>query len=172
MGYTTEFFGSVKVDPPLNKEEIEYLYKFADTRRMNRKKGPYFVGGSGFAGQGMDEDIIDYNTPPEGQPGLWCQWIPVISEKDENGNPVSANGIEWDGGEKFYNAPEWMQYIIDHFIGPEPIAKKVDPENFSFLQGHDVNGEIEAQGENYDDHWLLVVKDNVVSVKQGRIVYG
>ena len=172
MGYDTEFFGSVTVEPPLNKEEIEYLNAFAETRHMMRKESPYHVDpNSNVILDFKNDNIIDYNTPPEGQPGLWCQWVPLVTERDEEGNPVSANAIVWDGGEKFYNAAEWMQYIIDHFIGSDPIAKKVEPEKFSFLQGHVVNGEIEAQGEDYDDRWLLVVDNNQVSVKYGKVVY-
>lgn len=66
MGYTTEFQGQIKIEPPLNAAEIEYLQKFASTRRMDRTTGPYFVDGSGFKGQGHDADIRDHNTPPDG----------------------------------------------------------------------------------------------------------
>lgn len=46
MGYTTTFEGSVSVVPPLNDQEIEFLNKFAETRRMRRNSGPYFVDGT------------------------------------------------------------------------------------------------------------------------------
>lgn len=158
MGYTTEFSGSINVDPPLNEAEIDYLKRFAESRRMKRKNGPYYIG-TGSSGQDQEPDIEDYNRPPDGQPGLWCQWVP-----NDNGTE-----IEWDGGEKFYNSPEWMQYIIDHFLAPGAKAKSELP----FLQAnHVLNGEIEAQGEESDDRWLLVVKDNKVTTKAGRIVYG
>jgi hypothetical protein len=117
---------------------------------MQRRKGPYFVDGEGFGwSQEKDPDVIDYNKPPEGQPGLWCQWIATPDGKE----------IEWDGGEKFYHAAEWMLYLIEHFIGSDPKAKT----ELSFLQSHICNGEIEAQGEEYDDRWLLKVTDNQVS---------
>ena len=77
MGYTTEFEGKIENDPPLSEREIEYLKKFAGTRRMDRAEGPYFVEGTGPHGQGRDKGIRDYNRPPEGQPGLWCQWVPT-----------------------------------------------------------------------------------------------
>jgi len=151
MGYTTDFYGAVEVEPPLNEEEIKFLKKFNETRRMDRKNGPYYVDGSGFAGQGRDEDLINFNTPPEGQPGLWCQWVPSDDGK----------AIEWDGGEKFYESVEWMRYIIDHFIGQNPLAKKEIP----FLEKHTLNGTIEAYGEDRDDRWDLVVKNNEVWVE-------
>lgn len=157
MGYTTTFEGQVAVVPPLSKEEIDFLNKFAATRRMNRTKGPYFVDGTGSHGQGQDADIRDHNAPPQGQPGLWCQWVPT-----EDGA-----AIEWDGGEKFYDSVEWMAYLIEHFIGSAPKAKAQLP----FLQAHTLNGVIEAQGEESGDIWRLIVKDNEVRAKKARIVY-
>lgn len=158
MGYTTEFYGRIEIVPPLNKEEIEYLTKFSNTRRMKRKLGPYYVDGSGFKGQGNDPDIQGFNGPPDGQPSLWCQWIPTEDGKY----------IEWDGGEKFYEADQWMKYIIDHFIGSSPIAI----DKLPFLQCHLCNGEIEAQGEERDDQWVLIVENNVVKVGKGEVTYG
>lgn len=156
MGYTTEFDGKVEIVPPLNEAEIQFLKKFSGTRRMLREKGPYYVDGGGFAGQDHEPDIFDYNEPPDGQPSLWCQWVPA-----EDGN-----FIEWDGNEKFYCAKEWMEYIIDHFLKPECIAR----EQLPFLQAnHVVNGVIIAQGEDDDDRWALFVLDNAVTtINYGR----
>jgi len=172
MGYTTYFDGQVTIDPPLNAEEVKYLQKFAETRRMKRTNGDYYVDGGGYAGQDLEEDIINYNSPPNDQPSLWCQWVPANVElADDDETPVSANALEWDGGEKFYCATEWMQYLIDHFIGENPLAKLREPANFGFLQGHTVNGEILASGEESGDNWKLVVKDNIAREVQGRIQY-
>ncbi|HRO59371.1 MAG TPA: hypothetical protein PKZ27_03015 [Rhodocyclaceae bacterium] len=158
MGYTTEFEGSIAIEPPLNAEEIAFLKKFNETRRMNRERGPYFVDGTGDFGQGADSDIKDFNSPPEGQPGLWCQWRPT-----EDGTT-----IEWDGGEKFYYSVEWMEYIIEHFLKPGALAK----DELPFLQAnHICNGEIEAQGEDRDDRWKLVVQNNHVKSVEAVISY-
>lgn len=154
MGYTTDFWGEVRIEPPLNDEEKAYLTKFSETRRMKRTRGPYFVDGTGFAGQGDDEDILEYNHAPDGQPGLWCEWIP-----NEDGT-----AIVWNEGEKFYDAAEWMEYLVEHFLKPEPIAKGECPDEFAFLQGHICNGSIDAQGEDPDDSWILSVHDNTVEV--------
>lgn len=159
MGYTTEFEGQIAIEPPLNAEELAYLNKFNDTRRMNRTKSPYYVDGKGMAGQDHETDIVDYNSPA-GQPGLWCGWKPNDA----------GDAIEWDGGEKFYDSAEWMKYLIEHFIGLDPIARRVDA-SMSFLQGHVCNGEITAQGEDSDDKWKLIVKDNKVMVARVVIDY-
>jgi len=153
MGYTTEFEGSVTVTPALNEQEVDFINRFSDSRRMLRTNGPYYIGGGDF-GQARENDIIDYNRPPEGQPGLWCQWV------------ASEDGTEkhWNGAEKFYYSAEWMQYLIAHFIGSDPKAKYAEPDNFQFLQGHTCAGTIRAQGEESDDCWELEVKNNVVEV--------
>ncbi len=149
MGYTTEFSGSITVEPPLNAEEIAYLNNFAGTRRMHRRSGPYYCG-TGMCGQDLEDDIINYNNSGD-QPGLWCQWVPT-----EDGT-----AIQWDQNEKFYNSVEWMQYIIDHFLAPGAKAQEALP----FLQANHVcSGVIKAQGEDMDDRWKLVVENNAVQV--------
>lgn len=163
MGYTTDFYGSVTFNKPITEELKNYINKFGETRRMKRdvekiKKtfpdwekncfngnlgvdGEYFVGGNGFMGQDRDDSIVNYNYPPETQPGLWCQWM-----IDDDGNLV------WDGGEKFYEYGEWLTYLIDNFLAPS---------------GYVCNGEIEFQGEDMNDFGTIHVKDNVVTVEYG-----
>lgn len=156
MGYTTEFSGSVSIDPPLNQAEIDYLTKFSESRRLNTTLGPYYVDG-GSNPEWSNKDIINYNNPPKGQPGLWCQWVPT----DEGTHLV------WDGNEKFYESKAWMTYIIEHFLKPNCVAKDALP----FLQAnHTVNGVIHACGEEQGDVWDLNVTDNVVTVDEYELV--
>ena len=152
MGYQTEFEGRIEIVPALNAEEIAYLIKFSETRRMDRENGPYFVDGEGAWGQGNGPDAVyNHNNPHPSQPGLWCKWAPT-----EDGT-----ALEWNEHEKFYDSAEWMQYLMDHFVGYTPAAKAELP----FLQGHTCNGTISAQGEDPGDSWLLAVKDNQVFVQ-------
>jgi hypothetical protein len=167
MGYTTEFTGSFAIDRPLSPEHAAYLRQFSGTRRMKRVSdkteafpdpvrhavgmpvgidGGYFVGGSGWAGQGQDSSIVDYNRPPSGQPGLWCKWEP-----NEDGT-----AIEWNGHEKFYEWEAWLRYLVEHFLRP---------------WGYTLNGEVEWEGEDQGDVGKIVVTDNNVTVKKGRIIY-
>ena len=157
MGYTTTFHGQIAINPPLNEAERAYLTKFSETRRMNRLSGPYFVDGSGYRGQGKDGDIVDDNEPPLGQPGLWCQWVPT----------ADGRGLEWDGGEKFYDSVAWMQYLIDHFLKSDAIGKGA-PELAGFTFDHVLSGKIEAEGEERSDLWTLVVTDNKVEAESGH----
>ena len=182
MGYTTEFTGEIRIEPPLNANEVSFLRDFNESRRMIRRNGPLFVKGSGYYGQGSDADVIDYNSAsgedlsqwgwknqpedwreyyePDGQPGLWCQWTP-----SDDGTV-----LEWDGGEKFYNAPEWMTYLINKLLSPaagDYLVQHVNEDErlryFTF--DHVLNGVIDAEGEEAGDVWKLVVTDNVVSVQ-------
>jgi hypothetical protein len=172
MGYSTDFQGHWKLDKPLSASQAAYLRAFAQTRRMQRnagltelrpdplridvglpvgEEGGYFVGEQGMMGQGVGlwndkpVDVTNYNQPPRGQPGLWCQWIPT---KD-------GSAIEWDGGEKFYDYVEWITYIIEHFLKP---------------WGYVLNGVVEWSGEESADLGEIVIVNNTVSVNEGTIV--
>lgn len=157
MGYNTDFIGSLEFNKPVTEELKNYINKFSNIRHMKRDigklkeihpnwqnecykgtlghDGEFFIGGSAdFIDR--DKDIIDYNCHPFGVPGLWCQWI--INDNDE---------LEWDGGEKFYNYVEWLDYLIGHFFEPE---------------GYILNGTIEFQGEESDDCGYIKVTNNIV----------
>lgn len=168
MGYTTDFDGEFKITPPLSQKHVAYLTKFAQTRRMARDvqktarrpdpfreaaslpvgpQGAYFVNESGMSGQDNGPDVTNSNGPPTGQPGLWCQWTP-----SEDGATLG-----WDGGEKFYNYVEWLEYLIAHFLKP---------------WGYQLNGTVTWSGEESSDHGQIVVKNNTVTPVVGKIVYG
>jgi hypothetical protein len=162
MGYTTTFEGVIHVEPPLNEQEVSYLQRFSESRRMNRRNGPYFIDPEDENRGIWDvaEDVIDHNEPPRGQPGLWCGWT------------VSNDGkyVLWDGGEKFYYSAKWMKYLIDHFLMHRALGMGASElEGFTF--NHTLNGTIEAQGEEASDRWLLIVEDNVVKVVPATFSY-
>jgi len=164
MGYTTDFYGSFEFNKPVEPWLIEYVNKFCETRRMKRDNekikelysnwkdlcfkgelgidGEYFIGGIGFMGQSSDDSVLNGNGPACTQPGLWCQWI------------VTEDGkyLEWDGGEKFYYYEEWLEYLIKNFFAP---------------LGYVLNGDVEFQGEDYDDLGVIHVTDNMVDVEYG-----
>jgi hypothetical protein len=165
MGYTTDFEGQFNISPAMKLEHIEFINKFSDTRRMARNalaagklpdsvreaaglpvgiQGGYYVGDSDFAGQSHTPDILDYNEPPTGQPGLWCQWV------------VDEDSLQWNGGEKFYMYTEWLVYMIEHFFKP---------------WGYTLNGTVTWQGEESADRGKLIVKDNNVRAIAGVMTY-
>ena len=167
MGYTTDFDGKFDLDKPLTPEHRAYLEAFARTRRMQRnavitatmpdpiresvglpigEQSGYFVGSTKDYGQDRTPDVTDYNESPSGQPGLWCKWKP-----SEDGR-----AIEWNGGEKFYSYVEWIIYLIDNFLKP---------------WGYILNGIVDWQGEEREDMGRIVITDNSVSTKAGKVVY-
>lgn len=153
MGYTTEFYGTFTLDRALDDETFDFLMKLATTRRMKRNEemlktmygkdygieGEFFVEEETF--KDSDQTIINHNTPPSTQPGLWCQWIPSEDRKS----------IHWDGNEKFYEAERWIEYIVDRVLAPK---------------GYQLNGIVAARGEQYGDLWVIQIDDNEVTVQE------
>lgn len=168
MGYTTEFSGEFKLDKHLTPAQTEYLKAFNETRRMQRNadttstlpdparlavglpvgdQGGYFVGSRAHFGQDITPDVLDYgNTPPTGQPSLWCQWTPTDD----------GSAIVWDEGEKFYEYGEWIKYLIQHFLLP---------------WGYVLNGSVDWKGEDSGDIGKIEITNNVVTILTGRVVY-
>lgn len=147
MGYTTHFSGGFSIEPALSDEDLEFLINFNESRRMARKvdpkygiEGEWYVEGDGFRGQVKDDSIIDFNTPPSTQPGLWCQWRPTEDGKT----------LEWDGGEKAYNMEDWIFYLLEGFFKPK---------------GYILNGFVEAEGEESDDRWSMRVQNNILKME-------
>ena len=127
MGYTTYFTGGFDITPPLKPEHRDYLTAFAQARRIKRNvlaiavlpdpireavdlpvgiEGAYFIGDER---PNFSDDrgigVTDHNNPPEGQPGLWCQWVPSHD----------GDMLVWDEGEKFYEYIPWLKYLMEHF---------------------------------------------------------
>ncbi len=159
MGYTTDFDGELKFNRELTEKEASFIKKLATTRRMKRNIGPEFgVEGEFYVddepyGMGFDDStVIDNNNPPSTQPGLWCQWI-VTDDRQF---------LEWDGGEKFYNYVEWLEYIINSVL-PHIVEEGDEPLSLT--------GAITWAGEEPEDLGRILVNNNVVTVQEAKISY-
>ena len=161
MGYTTEFNGQFKFNTTVSSGFRNYINAFSETRHMKRNvdkiKEVYphweyncFNGNLGTEGEYFIEtdgdlfgnaSIIEVNEPARTQPGLWCQWR-VTDD---------CSALEWDGVEKFYKYTEWLQYLIDNFIGP---------------CGYKLNGDVEWQGEESDDRGIIHVVNNKITTEK------
>tara|TARA_B100000315_G_scaffold243129_1_gene266168 strand:+ start:3258 stop:3848 length:591 start_codon:yes stop_codon:yes gene_type:complete len=182
MGYTTDFKGSFELDKPLTEEQKHYYNNWKSLRRVKRDsdklndkyegkyglEGDYGIEGEYFgyipeefsdkdgnfdwSKEGStewinnfpnpDDSIIDDNHPPSTQPGLWCQW------------EIEDDKLVWDGGEKFYNYKEWLDYIIKNFLN---------------TWGVKLNGEVYWSGEECMDTGTLVVRDNHLLTYDGHV---
>lgn len=80
----------------------------------------------------LDDELLD---------GI-CQWVPTDD----------GTGIEWDGGEKFYDYIPWIEYIVATYLVP---------------WGYVLNGSVRWSGEEVTDVGTIVVKDNVVKKVDG-----
>ncbi|MFC1707771.1 hypothetical protein ACFL59_13315 [Planctomycetota bacterium] len=101
----------------------------------------FFVAGKGFAGQDPDPSVVDPNSPPRTQPGLWCQWVP---------NP-EGTALVWDGIEKFYDYVEWLKYLIASMLKP---------------WGYTIDGHVLWHGERWNDTGVIHVIRNDVTAKE------
>jgi hypothetical protein len=146
MGYTTDFNGVLKLNKQLTEEDDNFIRKLTASRRMKLKveskygvEGEFYVAddlGNGFRDT---KKVLDNNSPPSTQPGLWCHILPTDD----------GMGLEWDGGEKTYDMEDWIFYLINRYLAP---------------RGYVVNGTMEAFGEDHGDIWAIKVEDNVVRV--------
>lgn len=82
----------------------------------------------------------------DGFPGFWCQWVPNSE----------GTALQWDGGEKFYDYVEWLEFLIKNFIEP---------------WGLKLNGEVKWFGEERDDIGLIIVNNNKVTTSKGTVSY-
>ena len=83
-------------------------------------------------------DFSDERHEGSKYPGIWCQWI--IADDDK---------LEWDGGEKFYNYVEWLEYLIKNYFNVWDVK---------------LNGTIKWQGESMDDRGKIIVENNNIKV--------
>jgi hypothetical protein len=164
MQYAAELDGRFAITPVLSQAHKDYLLAFARTRRVQRDPDllrycpdpkreavglSLAVDGGFFIGQEENSrgpDITDYNKPPLGQPGLWCQWVPSSY----------ASAIEWDGIEKFESYVEWLEFLVEALLKP---------------WGYEVNGTVKWFGEDHDDFGIIVCENNRITVKRGKISY-
>lgn len=70
-------------------------------------------------------------------PDSYNQWSP---DKD-------GSGLGWNGGEKFYEYVEWLEWLIENYFRPRDIV---------------LNGILRYQGEEIGDIGRIEVKDNEV----------
>lgn len=92
--------------------------------------------------EGADgREMSDADAPNGG----YCQWQLTRD----------CRGIEWDGGEKFYQYTEWLQYIIDKVLTPAGVT---------------LSGAIAYSGEDVKDMGTITIKDNKAVQIPGHLV--
>jgi hypothetical protein len=87
-------------------------------------------------------------TEDYGCPSFYCQWALMY----EPGQGPSA--LAWDGEEKFDGYVEWLEIILKEIARLEP--------------GLTLNGDVRWRGEYFYDAGTLSVKDNILTVAEGK----
>jgi hypothetical protein len=168
MGYTTDFKGKFKFSKQLNDNQILYLKKLSNTRRIERNsslcenffdpvrtavnlpvgiQGEFCVFGTGFAGQNTDPTVLNYNNPSKNQPSLWLQFEP-----DDEGKYYL-----WNQTEKFYCYFEWLAYVIVN------ILNKWD--------GIYLTGTIYYKGERRGDTGKIKAYKDKIEIYHGKLLH-
>lgn len=146
MGYSTDYFGQIEISPPASDTITKFINKFCHTRRVKRKvsqifgpEGAFYIYGNDDYQLGKDKNVIDYNSPPHQQPGVWCDL------------QISKDGkyLEWNGNEKTYELPSWIDYLIEFVFKPN---------------GYILNGDLEFQCEDEEYQGMVSVKNNNVEI--------
>lgn len=200
MGYTTDFQGQLNFDRVLTNEEVNYIKKFNDSRRMKRdvsklyelykgeggnpflpkeetygNEGEYFVGGSGEYGQDRDDSIIDFNQSPgnvvKGTDEDFGTYWSRHQKQIEDGLCQPGLWCQWTVEQQF----EGGEYVLV-WDGGEKFYNYVEwlkylIQHFFEKWGVKLNGEITWEGEDSGDMGKIVVVDNDVTVKVARITY-
>jgi len=168
MTYPTRYEGQLTIEPPLNNQEVKALTDFFHSRRIRTTGGPLDCRTL----DGGHQDVLDYNKPPEGQPGLYCDL-----EVTEAGDV-----LRWDrSSETGPDLDKWIVYVIDHLLkeGAEFDIRERDfdlsqmsDENLlrSFTFDHGVNGHLVATTTQTGEVWKIVVRDNKVFVEDVRLI--
>lgn len=86
---------------------------------------------------GEEYEKKDYAKVNPEHPDSYLQWVPT---KD-------GEGLEWNGGEKFYDYVEWLEWLIKYWFTPKNI---------------ELNGAIRWQGEEIGDVGRIEVNHNTV----------
>ena len=153
MGYTTDFVGHIGVTPALNEAEADYLTAFRSSRRWRRPAGPYAVL--------LDEEEPaptgatrhDYHLPPDGQPGLWCDWTPCWD----------GCCLAYDGSERFAGVGTWLRYLVEHFLGKDAHASRSgDPRFAGFTFDHVLDGMVVGCRRDNKQLFAVVAERNRV----------
>ncbi len=122
--------GELALNPKLSPSQRAYLSRFSNTRRMKRNNNllikedddlrtdvnlplgvdsEYYVGSPAAMGQDFDNpSVVAVSEPPGTQPGLWCGWSPNRT----------GTKLVWNRNIIEFEPPEWLAYIINHFLKP------------------------------------------------------
>lgn len=168
MGYSTDYYGSFKIEPALSAEEVEKLNAWLtcrhtqldmkkirmidaeadehtiDGKRLGQNGWNWiksFVDSDGDKWEPIRELVIDYNECSP-LPSLW-------SDLEVNIDAAGDTWLSWNGSEKTYCMKEWLQLLIDVVFAPN---------------GYKLNGRFDWEGEDRFDVGAIIIEDNNITI--------
>ena len=154
------------ISPPLNAHEIASPAEtFACSRRIEpHAAGPTSWMVAGPFGQGLDDDIREFNTAAS----RTTRDCGAGGRRPWTARPLS--GTAWRSSDRLrgmVNLPHRRVFrkpgaaLASELANPVPGRHPHGIRHFTF--DHELNGVIDAQGEDDDDRWRLVVTGNTVT---------
>jgi hypothetical protein len=168
MGYTTDLIGHIQVDPPLNRQEQDFLHFFTESRRHraahrglrgHNDRYPhndhYSLSHAAVPAHPIPARPIPARPiPGAGRPARWCQWVSGC-----DGQCITHNGSEW-----FYAPTAWLRYIIDHFLrAPAALQTGGGGQFDAFTFDHVCNGVVAGCRRGSSRPFLIRVTNNEVT---------
>jgi hypothetical protein len=143
-----EWIGYIKIEPPLAKEESDYLCSYLSTWHFNEPKeefnGLYGVHSNRELEANVSIDNSSNKTTlikKNKQPLVPSLIAPIVLGYVNNSKEVNALGIRASYKSSFA-APVWFSFLIEHFFKTDSIAKHLFYEAFINFYDHTLNGEI------------------------------
>ena len=161
-------FGEINIFPPLSQDEKDYLSLFLKKTHVTIYENTelietlYKVHSSTKISK--TEKIQEFLEQEDG----WQNHILGIKTNDLTpfgSIPLSVNeeSIKVIKKSSFKNhIGEWLAFLIEHFFKENSIAKTIYPEEFSFLQPHQLKGSIYLKGTEYFKVEHIHVNNNLV----------
>ena len=155
MGNSTEYLGSLRIDPPLNPQETAWLRAYRRSAR-SLQTDPYEVP--------VNPGVIPADHPLVQQVGHGY----AFSAASRSGGPSPCDWqpgphgrrLRWVSREKSNNAIPTLRFLIDHFLRPGAHAQSDGRREFAaFSFDHVVSGIVAAERDD-GELFLIVAEDN------------
>ena len=147
MAYSTHYLGHIKVTPPLNDVEYQYLTAFAETPHVAEDAGPYVVADNPLAPRPVGPERFSVLNSRDDMPDPMCAWVPSC-----HGECLVING---DHGEH-RQAAKWLQWLVDHFLKPDAKAARSGLPDFDgFTFDHALDAAVAAHRSDSGRLWLI-----------------
>lgn len=166
--------GTISVDPPFSKEEVQFLDAFLKTHHyaelnsfdlgLYKTDNPSYTkcqlaNDSSFLEkfkQGVD--ALTNKKTQEFVPSLTCPLVIIQNTKTHEFDSISINNKH----ELRTHSAEWLVFMIEHFFKKDAFAKIINPNHFNFLHHHILNGQIwQKAGKTWNAQQIVAINNEI-----------